>query len=86
MPLNAFISARRSRHRELGKDLQHQRHVGLPVEAIGVVWIVDRILDMCRTSVNVFSDTVGAVVIARSEGEQPYETSNVERRTSEIKR
>ncbi len=47
--------------------------VGLPVEAIGVVWIVDRILDMCRTSVNVFSDTVGAVVIARSEGEKPYE-------------
>ena len=53
--------------------------VGLPVEAIGVVWIVDRILDMCRTSVNVFSDTVGAVVIAHSEGEQPYGTSNVER-------
>ena len=46
--------------------------VGLPVEAIGVVWVTDRILDMCRTAVNVFSDTVGAVVIARSEGEQPY--------------
>ena len=46
--------------------------VGLPVEAIGVVWITDRMLDMCRTSVNVFSDTVGAVVIARSEGEIPY--------------
>ncbi|MEC8405154.1 MAG: dicarboxylate/amino acid:cation symporter [Verrucomicrobiota bacterium] len=46
--------------------------VGLPVEAIGVVWITDRILDMCRTSVNVFSDTVGAVVIACSEGEVPY--------------
>ena len=46
--------------------------VGLPVEAIGVVWVTDRILDMCRTSVNVFSDTVGAVVIARSEGEAPY--------------
>ena len=46
--------------------------VGLPVEAIGVVWVTDRILDMCRTSVNVFSDTVGAVVIARSEGEHPY--------------
>jgi len=46
--------------------------VGLPVEAIGVVWITDRMLDMCRTSVNVFSDTVGAVVIARSEGEVPY--------------
>ena len=53
--------------------------VGLPVEAIGVVWVTDRILDMCRTSVNVFSDTVGAVVIARSEGEVPYgEASNVE--------
>jgi len=49
--------------------------VGLPVEAIGVVWVTDRILDMCRTSVNVFSDTVGAVVIARSEGEKPYGTS-----------
>ncbi|CAA6678846.1 MULTISPECIES: dicarboxylate/amino acid:cation symporter [unclassified Lentimonas] len=47
--------------------------VGLPVEAIGVVWLTDRILDMCRTSVNVFSDTVGAVAIARSEGESPYE-------------
>jgi proton glutamate symport protein len=47
--------------------------VGLPVEAIGVVWVTDRILDMCRTSVNVFSDTVAAVVIARSEGERPYQ-------------
>jgi Na+/H+-dicarboxylate symporter len=46
--------------------------VGLPVEAIGVVWVTDRLLDMCRTSVNVFSDTVGAVVIGRSEGETPY--------------
>jgi len=46
--------------------------VGLPVEAIGVVWVTDRILDMCRTSVNVFSDTVGAVTIASTEGETPY--------------
>ena len=43
--------------------------VGLPVEAVGIVLVVDRILDMCRTSVNVFSDTCGAVIIARSEGE-----------------
>jgi Na+/H+-dicarboxylate symporter len=49
--------------------------VGLPVEAIGVVWLTDRILDMCRTSVNVFSDTVGAVTIAASEGEVPYSKS-----------
>ena len=46
--------------------------VGLPVEAIGVVWITDRLLDMCRTAVNVYSDTVGAIVIAKSEGEEPY--------------
>jgi len=54
--------------------------VGLPVEAIGVVWVTDRILDMCRTSVNVFSDTVGAVVIASSEGEMPYpkSTANIQ--------
>ena len=58
--------------------------VGLPVEAIGVVWVTDRILDMCRTSVNVLSDTVGAVAIARSEGEMPYE--NVELSTSNIER
>ena len=49
--------------------------VGLPVEAIGVVWLTDRILDLCRTSVNVFSDTVGAVTIAASEGEAPYSNS-----------
>jgi len=46
--------------------------LGLPPEAIGIVWVTDRLLDMCRTAVNVFSDTVGAVVIARSEGEDVY--------------
>ena len=43
--------------------------VGLPLEAVGLIWVTDRILDMCRTSVNVFSDTCGAVIIGRSEGE-----------------
>jgi proton glutamate symport protein len=42
--------------------------VGLPVEAVGIVLVVDRILDMCRTSVNVFSDTCGAAIIAKTEG------------------
>lgn len=46
--------------------------LGLPPEAIGIVWVTDRILDMCRTSVNVFSDTVGAAIIAKSEGEPVY--------------
>jgi len=44
--------------------------IGLPAEAIGLILVVDRILDMCRTTVNVFSDSCGAVIIARSEGEQ----------------
>ena len=43
--------------------------VGLPVEAIGVLFVFDRILDMSRTAVNVFSDSCGAVAIARLEGE-----------------
>jgi Na+/H+-dicarboxylate symporter len=43
--------------------------VGLPLEGVGLILAVDRILDMFRTSVNVWSDSCGAVVIARSEGE-----------------
>lgn len=44
--------------------------VGLPAEGIGLLLAVDRILDMCRTSTNVFSDSCGAVVVARLEGEK----------------
>ena len=43
--------------------------VGLPLEGVGLILAVDRILDMCRTTVNVWSDTCGAVTIAKSEGE-----------------
>ena len=44
--------------------------IGLPVEALGLILAVDRILDMFRTSVNVFSDSCGAVIIGRLEGEK----------------
>ena len=44
--------------------------VGLPVEAIAIVLVVDRILDMCRTSVNVTSDLSVTAMVARSEGEE----------------
>ena len=44
--------------------------IGLPLEALGLILAVDRILDMFRTSVNVFSDSAGAVLIAKLEGEQ----------------
>lgn len=43
--------------------------VGLPLEGVGLILAVDRILDMFRTATNVWSDTCGAVIIAKSEGE-----------------
>lgn len=46
------------------------RSVGLPIEGIGLILAVDRILDMCRTTVNVYGDSVGAAVIAKMEGER----------------
>jgi proton glutamate symport protein len=44
--------------------------VGLPLEGIGLILAVDRILDMFRTSINVYGDTCCAVIIAKSEGEK----------------
>ncbi len=44
--------------------------IGLPLEAVGLILVVDRVLDMCRTAVNVFSDSCAAVTIARLEGEE----------------
>ena len=43
--------------------------VGLPLEGVGLIVAVDRILDMMRTTVNVWSDSVGTMTIAMSEGE-----------------
>lgn len=43
--------------------------VGLPLEGVGLILAVDRILDMFRTCTNVWSDSCGAVLIAKSEGE-----------------
>jgi len=44
--------------------------VNLPLEGVGLILAVDRILDMFRTATNVWSDSCGAVIIARSEGEK----------------
>ncbi|MCL3781951.1 dicarboxylate/amino acid:cation symporter [Prolixibacteraceae bacterium JC049] len=44
--------------------------VGLPLEGVGLILAVDRILDMMRTTTNVWSDSCGAVTIASSEGEK----------------
>ena len=37
--------------------------VGLPTSAVALILAVDRILDMLRTTVNVWSDSVAAAVI-----------------------
>lgn len=42
---------------------------GLPLEGIAMILAIDPLLDMCRTTVNVLSDTCVAVVVARTEGE-----------------
>jgi len=43
--------------------------VGLPLEGVGLILAVDPFLDMCRTTVNVWSDSCGAATIAKTEGE-----------------
>lgn len=44
--------------------------VNLPLEGVGLILAVDRILDMSRTTINVWGDTCAAVIIAKSEGEK----------------
>ncbi|MGE5236059.1 MAG: dicarboxylate/amino acid:cation symporter [Acidobacteriota bacterium] len=45
--------------------------VGVPVEGIAIVLGVDRILDMCRTVLNVTGDLVTATIVARFEQVSP---------------
>ena len=40
----------------------------LPLSAVGVIYGVDRILDMCRTVVNVWGDATGAKIMTRLTG------------------
>jgi Na+/H+-dicarboxylate symporter len=44
------------------------RTVGLPLEGIALILGVDRILDMCRTIVNITGDASAAVIVAATEG------------------
>ena len=48
--------------------------VGLPLEGIGLILGVDRLLDMIRTSVNVTGDAVVTCIVAKSEKEIDLET------------
>lgn len=53
--------------------------VGLPLEAQGIIIAVDRILDMCRTTVNVWSDACGCAVVERIAGENAGQRSEMVR-------
>ncbi len=44
------------------------RQVGLPVEGIGLIIGVDRLLDMVRTAVNITGDATVSCIVGRSEG------------------
>jgi Na+/H+-dicarboxylate symporter len=50
--------------------------VNLPLEGIGMILAVDRLLDMLRTAVNVWGDACGTVVVARLEAEQLNQTGS----------
>jgi Na+/H+-dicarboxylate symporter len=41
--------------------------VGLPVEAVGLLLGVDRLMDMCRTAVNITGDAVVSAIVAKGE-------------------
>ena len=45
-----------------------------PAFIVGAMLAIDRPLDMFRTAVNVYSDSCGAAIIARSEGEENVDT------------
>ena len=50
--------------------------LGLPLDAIGLILAVDRILDMIRTSVNVCGDAAVSCIVAVSENELDYQIYN----------
>ncbi len=42
--------------------------IGVPVEAVGILLGVDRILSMTRTTINVSGDAIVSIIVAKSEG------------------
>jgi len=50
--------------------------VGLPMEGIGLILGVDRLLDMVRTAVNVSGDAVVSTIVAKTEGKLDVDVFN----------
>lgn len=52
--------------------------VGVPVEGIAIIMGIDRILDMCRTAINITGDAACTLIVANSEGELDVNVYNAE--------
>lgn len=52
--------------------------IGLPLEGIGLIMGVDRLVDMARTAINVTGDAVCTTIIAKQEGELNIDIFNSE--------
>ena len=50
------------------------KQVNLPVEGIGLIIGVDRLLDMVRTAVNITGDATVTCIVAKSEGQLSTDT------------
>jgi len=60
--------------------------VGLPLEGIGFILVVDWFIDRCRTTVNVWGDSVGAAVIGETEEIRGYRIDDSKLPLSSAKR
>ncbi|MDF2840398.1 MAG: sodium:dicarboxylate symporter [Clostridia bacterium] len=49
------------------------QQIGIPLEGIALILSVDRIIDMCRTVVNITGDAIGTVIVSNSEKELDLE-------------
>jgi Na+/H+-dicarboxylate symporter len=50
--------------------------LGLPVDAIAIIWGIDRLLDMLRTSVNITGDAMVTLIVGKWEGRLDVDTFN----------
>ena len=50
--------------------------LGLPLDGIALILVVDRLLDMIRTAVNITGDAAVSLIVAKSEGEFDIDVFN----------